>query len=362
MHNKIIIQKKIITIITLWLILLFPSAGIAKIAGHNVIFIHGFVIEDLLKNPSEKKVLERKNFAADFWMEHIDGFLKWSAADRIEGNVAKMVLDQAKKHSESKLCEDGCVLVTHSTGDLVARHFLAYQDEWLRNEGLEPLKIIATLDFGGAGGGTDIADKASWVVNAKVVPLPIKLAVGAVLGLDFDIFDYKDIGALEDLKTSNARGIANWSNDIPRLRFSGSGKVLGNRLTKTLIDGANDGVVPAHSSCGSASPTAINSCSNLIGYDGKRGEVKGPSQLLHNHFPVLMSDNYGHLEITSKKSLGWATYVENGFDNGFKIDFETHTENKTTGLFRWRKKYTYQFVTGSDKKGFSEIIYDSLNK
>ena len=295
-------------------------------------------------------------------MKHAEGFLTWSAADRIETDIAKFVVRQAKVYSANGLCDMGCVLVTHSTGDLVARHFLAHQKEWLRNEGYEPLKIIATLDFGGAGGGTDLADKANWAVNSKWVPYPIKLALGAVLGLDFDIFDYKELGTLQDLTTSKARSIANWPNDIPRLRFSGSGKVLKNRLTKLLIDGADDGVVPAHSSCGSASPEAIDSCSNLIGYDGKRGKVKGPKNLLHNHFPVLMSDNYGHLEITANKRLGWVTYVKNGFDNGFKIDFETHTENKTKGWFRWRKKYTYQFVKGSDKKGFSEIIYDSLNK
>jgi hypothetical protein len=360
------IHKTLIHTITLLLILLFPSAGIAKIAGHNVIFIHGYIPYDPIIGDREEHVLKRSilDFASPFWVKnHAEGFLNWSAANRIEGGVAKLVAIQAKQYSVSGLCHDGCVLVTHSTGDLVARHFLANQKEWLEKDGLEPLKIIATIDFGGAGGGTAIADILVNVVNtvfSEDFTLPLKLALGAALGLDWDIFDYKELGAILDLQTSEARNIANWPNDIPRLRFSGSGKIFAG-LSKSFIPGADDGVVPAHSSCGAASPTAINSCSNYIGYDGKQGKVKGPTRLLHNHFPVLMSDNYGHLQMTGYKKLGQATAVLNDFDAGLKVDFETYTENKKPGWFRWRKKDTYQFVKGSDKKGFSEIIYDTLN-
>jgi hypothetical protein len=296
-------------------------------------------------------------------MQRTDGFLKWSAADRIEGNIAKMVLDQAKKHSESKLCEDGCVLVTHSTGDLVARHFLANQERWLKAEGYEPLKIVATIDFGGAGGGTEIANKAYEILNNQWVPRSVKLAIGAVLGLNFDLLDYRNIGTLNDLRTSTARNIANWPNDIPRLRFSGSGKVLATRLTKMFIPGESDGVVPAHSSCGSASPEAIDSCSNHVRYDGKVSKVTGPSGLLHNHFPVLMSDDYGHLQITRDIPRGRSTYVQNNFNNnGLKVDIETYIQKKTTGgWIRKKKTRNYQYVEGSLKKSFTRTVYDALN-
>ncbi|NRA25352.1 MAG: hypothetical protein HRU08_12955 [Oleispira sp.] len=345
------IHKTLLHIMTILFALLLPSTGIAKIAGYNVIFIHGFIPYDPIIGDREEHVLKRRilDFAAPFWVEnHTEGFLNWSAADRIEDGIAKLVVKQAKQYSANGLCHDGCVLVTHSTGDLVARYFLANQKEWLEKDGYEPLKIIATIDFGGAGGGTDIADKLVNVVDSDYFPLPLKLALGAILGLDRDIFDYQDLGALLDLQKSKARSIANWPNDIPRLRFSGSGKVLGGRLIKMLIPGADDGVVPAHSSCGAASADPIDSCSNYIGYDGKQGKVKGPSKLLYNHFPVLMSDNYGHLQMTGYKNRGQATAVLNDFYAGLKVDFETHTKNKTRGWFRWRKKDTYQFVKGSN--------------
>ena len=362
MKNIIMIHKRLLPLITLIFALLLPSTGIAKIAGHNVIFIHGFLPQDLLKPPSEERVLSRKQFGSLFWMQRADGFLKWSAAQRIEGGIAKMVLDQAKKHSESKLCKAGCVLVTHSTGDLVARHFLANQESWLKAEGYEPLKIVATIDFGGAGGGTEIANKAYEIVNSPSVPIYVKMAIGAVLELDFDLHDYRNIGTLNDLRTSTARNIANWPNDIPRLRFSGSGNVLATPLIKTLIHGESDGVVPAHSSCGSASPKAIDSCSNHVRYDGKVSNVTGPSGLLHNHFPVLMSDDYGHLQITRDIPRGRSTYVQNNFNNnGLKVDIETYIQKKTTGRWFWKKTRNYQYVEGSLTKSFTRTVYDALN-
>jgi len=58
--------------------------------------------------------------------------------------------DQAVVMSQNGLCSNGCVIVTHSTGDLTTRYFLAHQEDWLAAAG-----ITAVLDFAGAGGGTE---------------------------------------------------------------------------------------------------------------------------------------------------------------------------------------------------------------
>ena len=137
------------------------------------------------------------------------------------------------------------------------------QAHWMRNAGLQPLKIIATLDYAGAGGGTDLADVAVAAANSEYVPEPMKWAAGAMLGLDLDVADYKELGVVIDLQTAVARTHATAPNNVPRLRFSASGgdqTEIGmgqvRTVTKTMIRGADDTVVPAHSSCGASAPTA----------------------------------------------------------------------------------------------------------
>ena len=343
------------------LLSLGASASVsAKLAGHNVILVHGLIITDLLKAPTKDEILSRRK-VSDFWQSRAEGYLNWSAAERLEGGIAEMVFEQAKKLSAEGVCNNGCVLVTHSTGDLVSRYFLAHQEAWMRAAGYQPMNIVATIDFAGAGGGTDLADIAVAAANSEYVPLPMKLAAGAVLGLNLDITDYDQLGVVLDLTTSSARNHASWPNSIPRLRFSVSGGDLADP-TKPLIRGADDTVVPAHSSCGASAPDAIQSCSSSIAYDGKRTWQFGPRGLWHNHFPVLMAADYDHFTLVSDQHQGRTTYVLNNFAAGLNVDFGTTTRTVTRRWWEvWKETGTWQYVAGSENTSFSRLIYQTLN-
>ena len=340
----------------------FSSTAYGKIAGYNVLLVHGFHSDDLIFDPSDEEILARRS-TGDFWQSHAEGYLNWSGAKRVEGGISQQVFEQAKEYSQQGLCEGGCVLVTHSTGDLVARHFLANQEVWFENAGLEPLNIVATIDLAGAGGGTDLADIAVGAANSESIPLAMKLAAGAVIGLDLDVTDYDELGVVLDLTYSGSRNLSMEPNDIPRLRFSAKGGSGIFAATKPFISGADDGVIPASSSCGASSPQGIYSCSSCIDYDGKRTSVRGPSGLLYNHFPVLMSDNYAHMDIFEDEHNGPVTFVYNDFKAGLDVDFETYTKTVTRKWWQfWIEAGTWQYVTDSNTKSMSGLIYDTFNE
>jgi hypothetical protein len=157
----------------------------AQIAGHNVLLVHGFQFGDLASKPSDTEVYNR-DLMSDFWLERAEGKLNWSSAERVEGKISEQIFEQAKTYSEQGTCNNGCVLVIHSTGDQVMRHFLANQESWMTNAGYEPLNIVSTIDFGGAGGGTDFADLAVGIVGNSSVPQWTKDIIGGVLGLNLN--------------------------------------------------------------------------------------------------------------------------------------------------------------------------------
>ncbi len=335
----------------------FTSTANAQIAGHNVLLVHGFQFGDLSSKPSDAEVYSRE-LISDFWLQRAEGKLNWSSAERVEGKISQQIFEQAKVYSAQGTCSNGCVVVIHSTGDQVMRHFLANQEVWMTNAGYEPLNIIATIDFGGAGGGTDFADLAVGIVANSSVPQFIKDTIGFFLGLDLSASNMSDLGVVQDLTYSGARSISMQANDIPRLRFSGSG---GNtNPLKLLLSGASDGVVPASSSCAASSPAAIDSCSKSISYSGKRTSQNGPNGLLYNHFPVLMSKHYDHGGLKEDSVRGVATYVYNNFNAGVNVDFNTYTKKVPWWQF-WKETGTFQYVSGTDNQSMSRVIYNTFN-
>jgi hypothetical protein len=336
---------------------LISCTASAQIAGYNVLLVHGFQFGDLSSKPSDADVYNR-DLISDFWLQRSEGKLNWSSAERVEGRISEQIFEQAKAISAQGTCSNGCVIVLHSTGDQVVRHFLANQEVWLSNAGYEPLDIVATIDFGGAGGGTDFADLAVGIVANQSVPQWIKDTIGFFLGLDLSAADMSDLGVVQDLTYSGARSISMAPNDIPRLRFSGSG---GNtNPLKVLLSGYSDGVVPASSSCGSSSPAGITSCSSSIGYSGQIASRNGPSGLLYNHFPVLMSKHYDHGGLKDDNPRGKVTYVYNNFNAGLNVDFDTYNTTVPWWQF-WRDTGRFQFVSDSDNKSMSRLTYETFN-
>jgi hypothetical protein len=346
-------------------VIVFAAIGVstasAKIAGYNVLFIHGFVPEDLLLNPSDEEIYARRTHSS-YFRERSEGFLNWSSAERVEGKISEQLLEQAKVYSAQGLGNEGCVLVTVSTGDQVARHFIENQAAWLENAGYQPLNIIATLDFVGAGGGTDMADLA---VGAAFLPAATKTIVALAFGLSQDLDNYNNLGVINDLTYNGARSLSMAPNDVPRLRFSAGGNEgldVINPMSQ-LIRGEDDTLIPASSTCGASSPAGIESCSDYVNYEGKQGHYNGPDGLLYNHFPVLMANGYSHYTLADDANKGKATYVYNNFNAGLNVDFDTYTKTVTRRWWQfWIETGTWQYVTDSDTKSVVRLVYETLNE
>ncbi len=393
MKKSCVLRKTlVVSILTLFFVL--PSAAVfaagseppppqekvydGKIAGHNVIYVHGFDISDLATKPSDEDIYNSDRLGG-FWTEDESKIrrMNWSAAHRVEGHISEQIMHQAIEIADEGFCDGGCVIVSESTGDQVTRHFLANQERWMRNAGREPLNIVATIDFVGAGGGTEVANLITDLANCCFIPQILKDAAGFVVGmvLDFDISDLsgsgidpENLGVVNDLTFCGARNLATANNDVPRLRVS-AGKFANPILEPHLavinafLQGADDTLIPAHSSCGASSPDPIDSCSSCVTYQGKRTNVKGPAGLMMNHFPVLMANNYGHGDVTNNNPLGEVTYVNNDFSAGLDVSFDTYTKQVTRNWWElWIEDGTWQYVTDWDTKSLSRLVFENLDE
>lgn len=363
-------NKLSVSLLSLLACLLMPSFSSAQLAGHNVILVHGLHIDDVMTRPSREEILARRS-VSQYWRDRAEGYLNWGGQHRLKEGIAELVFEQAKELSANGVCTRGntCVLVTHSTGDLVSRYFIAHQEAWLSAAGYEPLNIIATIDYAGAGGGTELANVAVGFVGGTSTALEWVTAINLIWGINLSDLALDELGVIRDLTTWKARSHADWPEDVPRLRMSADGGSVLDipmgpvyAVTHTIMPGADDTVVPAHSSCGASSAWPIESCSSSVAYDGKREWEFGPGGFMPNHFPVLMSGGYDHFDITKDEHQGKVTYVMNNFHAGLNVDFATRT--KTVDAPWWdliTEEGTWQYVRESGSKSMTALIYETLN-
>lgn len=261
---------------------LFAGTAQAQLAGHNVVLVHGFQQEDLADPPANLDAVKSagEDYWRTFWLSRSDARVDWGSDGRVEGNIAQQAYQQLRQISRQGLCNDYCIVVSHSTGDLVTRYLLENQSRWLQAEGLQPLKILAAIDYSGAGGGTELADLAmSIAYNDSWYNWPLKQAVRAFTGIEPEP---GKLGVVNDLQTNAARNLAVSPNNVPRLRFVAGGSSYGG-ITKPFIAGTDDGVVPTHSACGATTSSGIDSCSSNLSLAGKVSSQDGPADLYYNH-------------------------------------------------------------------------------
>jgi len=118
----------------------------ATLAGKNLILVNGFRAGDLQQAPTSEAQLQAlsEEYFSEFWTSRAEAHHFWSSADRVTGGIK----DQFRRHfedlEESGLCADGCIYVTHSTGDLVLRDALSRLGQW----GIDTnrVKILLVLD------------------------------------------------------------------------------------------------------------------------------------------------------------------------------------------------------------------------
>ncbi len=348
---------------TLFVLALFvyPSNARAGIAGYPVVLVNGFQPSQLTQCPD---TAQQRNdgyaYWSAFWDQHANARLDWSSCSRVETGIAQELWPQLRNISVSGLCQNGCVFVTHSTGDLVTRYLLANQAHWLTVAGLQPIKVIAVLDFGGAGGGDSLASLAIQVANNNAWYLdPIKAAIKAWLG--YDIYGSRHLGVLNDLTPGMARSIATVPSMIPHLRFVGGGyEYLG--VTKPFLPGRDDSVVALQSSCGAAQFGSYDSCVSWETMGGKQTGTSAPSALWYNYYPVLMGDDTNHSGLIGKQTGVRLAPVDNRFVIGqLGVDFSTASRVDKPWWAFWSSGTTYVYVPGSESRSMSQTVYNTLN-
>lgn len=331
----------------------------AQLAGYPVVLVHGFQASDLQSCPSPSQVkTDGYQYWQAFWDAHADARIDWSSCDRVQTSIAQETWPELKSLSESGLCAQGCVFVTHSTGALVLRYLLANQAHWLTNAGLQPLKTIAVLDFGGADGGDSLASIAINVASNNAWYLdPEKAAIKAWLG--YDLYGTRNLGVLNDLVPSMARTIATAPTAIPHLRFAGGGwAYLG--LTKPFLPGRDDSVVALQSSCGAAQFGSYDSCVPYETMEGKQANTKAPAALWYNYYAVLMGAGTNHGGLIGAQTGNTLVPASDNFNaNGLWVGFPTGTR-ATFNWLTWSTDH-YVFVKDSSSHSMAQVVFDSLN-
>ena len=351
---------KSLKILALGALLALTGGAQAQLAGKNVILVHGLQADDLSEHPDQQQIEQNGDaYWQAFWASRAEARIDWGSHERIEGKTAERAFQQMLEISQQGLCDDGCILVTHSTGDLVARYILEHQAHWLQSAGAEPLNIITALDFAGAGGGSELADLA---VNAAFsdnwYDFALKAAVEAYLGTPPDA---DNLGVLLDLQPTTARNLATSPNDVPRLRFVGGGTQFFG-VTGPFLPGTDDGVVALHSTCGGTQAGSYDSCVSDVAMDGKRTGTNAPNGLYHNHYPILMGDEVNHGEVINTESGNTLTYAFNGLSfGGVSVDFDTETFEQRPWWQLWGSGDTYQVVSDSEQSSMSGLVFDTLN-
>jgi len=350
-------------------LMLAATTANAQMAGHNVVLVHGLQSAVLYegKQTDEQLTQSAVNYWDDYWLDKGDYRIDWDTNERVAGKTAERAYDVVMQLSDANACANGCIFVTHSTGDLVARYVFDNMDTWLAAAGKPALNVLASIDLAGAGGGSELADLAvdlqqndSWYVS------PFKAALSYFTGGSTTMPD--NLGTMYDLQVTTARNIATTPNSIPRLRFAGGGDDA-YMTSKAILNGTDDSVVALHSACGAINARGIDSCSTRVEMDGWVDAANGPDGLVYNNYPILQGENISHAGIMSFYGTTNAiddelAYVRNSFSsNGLSVNFDTYVYNYKPWWYGfWASADQYQYVKGSGDKMVSEIIYETFNQ
>lgn len=327
----------------------------AAISGYPVVLVQGFQPAQLKSKPDAVAVeQDGAAYWQSFWNAKADLRLDWPSHERIAGKIATDYLwPKLQQMSRHGTCQPGCILVSHSTGDLVTRYLIDNQALWLQNAGLQPLNIVATFDFAGAGGGVELADLAANVATgSSVIDAALRAAISLWLG-ESPTLD--KLGVLNDLRVNSARQLAAMPDSrVPRLRFAGAASGFYG-LTSPFLPGKDDGVVAAHSCCGAAIAVAFESCSAAVSFDGKLSSNHAVSQFMPYHYPLLMSADYHHSNLINAERQGLVTAAnkQKNYLDGRELKFTTYDESRGWWVF----KAQYRLVSGSERYSMSDLLY-----
>lgn len=335
----------------------------AAIGSLKVVLVHGFQAEDL--NDSNRSQKANQYGSYDNYLKHrannvywsgpwaakADASIWWDSKERITSGIATDVKNQiAALANNSNFKGKPILLVTHSTGDLVVRHALKRLSAW--GISTSNFKVMAVMDFAGAGGGTEIADIANDIANGSgLVNSAQRAAINAFMGFTPEA---GKLGVLTDLRPTNARNIDSGSSAYPRFRFVGTGWEFGG-ATKPFLKGMDDSVVPLHSACMASSNGEYDSCSKTIANNGVIKSVsKAPSSIWGNYFPILMGEKTHHSGTIGTQTGSEIATVNSSNSitkNNVKLTFAT-----TTKTYWWSGGKQVRWVNSGSSKKMSDVV------
>lgn len=347
------------------------SAQSAQLAGKNVILIQGFLPQHLLFNPTDngKKDSDTywKTFDSSFKNSGNSNVLHFPSHKRLEGTggVASIVAAQLKTMLQNGYCDNQCVIITHSTGDLVMRYMLANKNTLLGSTLANRFKVAAFIDMAGAGGGTELASFGVDVINGVNHGSSILEALLNWAGFNFKLGI--NTGVMYNLQPSIARNTS-VSNipAVPRLRVASTGSEIYGFVTHPIIKGGDDSVVPLHSACGAASATAYNSCVRDLRIDGRVMSISAApyaSQLYNYHYPIIMSEKLPHNSMQAAHSgyeMTFALSSSNRYMSGGAKTINVNVAyHEVYAWWDWYRKY--RFINNAPSRNMGQIIKTSFN-
>ncbi|VUD66036.1 hypothetical protein TDB9533_03488 [Thalassocella blandensis] len=351
--------------------LLFSTTAEAKLAGKNLLLVHGFQLEHLLSAPTDNGKADAENYWRNFEPAtknpESTRILHWPSHLRIEGQhgIAALLSEQLTTILSSGFCDNQCIIVTHSTGDLVTRYMLANKYSLLGPELAEKLKVAAVIDMAGAGGGTEIASVILDVINGINQSSTMVEIVKFISGVDLSAAT--TTGIVTDLQPNIARNLAlNHMDAIPHLRIASTGNEdYFGFLSDMFIKGGDDSVVPLHSTCGAVFANSYSSCVKDLAMDGKVQHVNDAphsSELYDYHYPIILSDALAHTDMNKDIRGNSMTFALEGASR-----YEDQNANALALLpeyevvtFWWDWFNEYRLITGAQNKSVGRVIIDTF--
>lgn len=351
-------------------LLLAGADAQAQLAGKNVLLVQGFLPQHILINPTDEGQADGINY----W-KNLDPTLKdaattrilyWPSHYRVQGSngIAALIARQLTPVLQSGFCDNQCIVITHSTGDMVMRYVQANKNSLLGSTLGSRFKVAAFIDMAGAGGGTELADLGVDIINGVNRGADALEALLEFMGYEIPLGI--NPGVMIDLQPSVARNTATSGLPaIPHLRIAGTGDEFYGFATHPFIKGSDDSVVPLHSACGAAINGAYDSCVQDLRMDGKVTSVSAApslSQLYDYHYPIIMSEKMAHNEMQANKTGRSMTFALSGANKynastaktiGVGVEYET-----VYAWWDWFQKY--RFITNAENKTMGKVILDSF--
>ncbi len=352
------------------LLCLMATTANAQLAGKNVILIHGFQPQQILSPPYDDGLADALAAWADFEPAIMDPatsrILHWPSNYRLAGagGIAALITQQLTPILASGFCDDQCILITHSTGDLVARYVLANKLSLFGSTLAGRFKVAAVIDMAGAGGGTELANLAVDAVKGINTGAAIVSALSGFVGCDFQYV--VNPGVLIDLQPGVARNTAvDRFPAVPHLRIIGSGSESYGFITHPIIKGKDDSVVPLHSACGAAVSAAYDSCVQDLQMNGQVSHVsKAPSsgQLYDYHYPIILSAGVAHNQMQINKTgndMAFALSSADNYNNSGAKTLNLSVEQQSYRVW-WDWFHSYRAITGAKEKSVGRVVAESF--